>query len=231
MRTAHRAAYEAVLAAAQSLIAAGLTAGTSGNVSARCDDGPIVITPTSLPYDQMTTDDLVLLSPDGERLAGESTPSSEAALHLACYRAFAEIGSVLHCHPAYATMFACARQPVPPVIDEALLFVGGEVAVAEYAMSGTPEVGENAVRVLGETGSALLASHGMVTVAASPGAALHQAGVVEHCAKVAWGARALGGHVPIPPAAADRLGQVYRTARHRHRGPDGWAGVTDSASR
>ena len=213
MRSSHRDGYHAVLAAAQAMAPAGLSAGTSGNVSARLDDGLIVITPTALPYDQMAEDDLVLLTPDGEQLASHRQPSSEVALHLACYRAFDEIGSVLHSHPPYATMFACARQPVPAVIDEAVIFLGGGIPVAGYAMSGTAAVGTNAVRVLGDNGSALLASHGMVTVAAGPSAAVHQAGVAEHCARVAWGVRALGGHARLPDDSIDSLGASYRAAR------------------
>jgi L-fuculose-phosphate aldolase len=213
MEKSYQAVCESVLAAARGMITTSLTAGTSGNVSARLDDGRIVITPTSMPYDKMTVADLVLLSPDGEQLAGSRAPSSERLLHLACYRAFSEVGSVLHSHPGWATMFACAGQPVPPVIDEAVLFVGGEVKVAEYAMSGTAEVGTHAVRVLGEAGSALLANHGLVTVAATPGAALHQAGVVEHCARVAWGVRALGGHVPLPEQTLRQFAAVYRSSR------------------
>jgi L-fuculose-phosphate aldolase len=213
MLTSHQAAYAAVLAAARRMSETGLTVGTSGNVSARLDDGHIVITASSVPYDEMTTADLVLLTPDGEQVAGSRSPSSEKLLHLACYRAFSEVGSVLHSHPTYATMFACARQPLPPVIDEAVLFVGGEVQVAGYAMSGTAEVGANAVPALEKAGSALLASHGLVTVAASPAEALHQAGIVEHCAQVAWGARFLGGHVPLPGRTARDFADVYRFSR------------------
>jgi L-fuculose-phosphate aldolase len=206
-------AFAAVLAAANGMLETGLTAGTSGNVSARLDSGHVVITPSSLPYKEMTIGDLAVLTMDGEQVSGPRPPSSEKLLHLACYRAFDEIGAVLHCHPAYATMFACARRPVPPVIDEAVIFVGGQVAVADYAVSGSAAVGANAVAVLGEVGSALLANHGLVTVAADPAAALHQAGVVEHCAQVAWGARALGGHVPLAPAALESLAAAYRLTR------------------
>ena len=81
-------------------------------------------------------------------------------------------------------------------------------------MSGSAEVGVNAAAVLGHVGSALLASHGLVTIAASAGDALRQAGIVEHCAHVAWGARALGGHAPLPAQAAEDLSSVYRYVRH-----------------
>ncbi len=207
------AALAAVLAAARGMLELGLTAGTSGNVSARLDDGHIVITPSAVPYQEMNTADLAVLTLAGEQVAGPRPPSSERLLHLACYGAFGEVGAVLHSHPPHATMFACARTPVPPVIDEAVLFVGGEVPVAAYALSGSAGVGANAVAVLGRVGSALLANHGLVTVAATPAAALHQAGVVEHCAHVAWGARAFGGHVPLPPEALTSLADVYSRAR------------------
>lgn len=207
------AAFAAVLAAARGMLELGLAKGTSGNVSARLGDGHIVITPASVPYQDMTIDDLAVLTPAGQQVAGVRAPSSERLLHLACYAAFCEVGAVLHSHPVHATMFACARQPVPPLVDEAAAYVGGEVPVAAYAMSGTADVGTNAVAVLGAVGSALLASHGLVTVAASPGEALHQACVVEHCAQVAWGVRALGGHVPLPPEALRSFAEAYRSAR------------------
>ena len=209
------AMYAAVLAAATGMLESGLTSGTSGNVSARLENGCILITPSSMPYQHMTPRDLVVLDPDGNVVDGLRVPSSERLLHLACYRAFDEVGAVLHSHPPYATMFACARRPVPPVIDEAVLFVGGEIPVAEYAISGSAEVGANAVRVLRGVGSALLANHGLVTVAATPDKALHQAGVVEHCAHVAWGVQVIGGHVPLPGQTLRELGDGYRSERAR----------------
>lgn len=208
------AVFAAVLTAAKQMLDTGLTAGTSGNLSARLDEGHIVITPSSVPYQTMTTADLVVLGMDGEPVGEGPAPSSEKLLHLACYDAFSEIGAVLHTHPPYATMFACAHQPVPAVIDEAVVFAGGEVPVARYAISGSADVGRNAVAVLRACGSALLANHGLVTVAATPAKALHQATIVEHCAHVALGARLLGGHVPLPGKAASDLSAVYQYVRH-----------------
>jgi L-fuculose-phosphate aldolase len=206
-------AFAAVLAAANGMLELGLTVGTSGNVSARLDDGHIVITPSALPYPEMTAEDLAVLTLGGEQVGGPRPASSERLLHLACYRAFAEIGAVLHSHPPYAAMYACARKPIPAVLDEAVIFVGGEIPVAGYAMSGSAGVGQSAVAVLGQAGSALLANHGLVTVAADPGQALHQAAIVEHCAQVAWGVQALGGHVPLPADALESFAAVYRRSR------------------
>ncbi len=80
-----------------------------------------------MPYPELTPADLVLVDLDGKQLGGRLAPSSEMSLHLACYRAFPEIGSVIHSHPPYATMFACARQPVPALIDEGVIYIGGDV--------------------------------------------------------------------------------------------------------
>jgi L-fuculose-phosphate aldolase len=215
------AARAAVLAAAQGMLSHGLSSGTSGNVSARLGDGRIVITPSQLPYPELDLADLVVIGLDGER-AGPArpgrVPSSESQLHCACYQAFPEIGAVLHSHPPFATMFAAARQPVPAVIDEAVLFLGGDIPVADYAPSGSARVGDNAARVLADRSSALLASHGMVTIAASPAQALHNAVVTEHCAQVAWGARALGGHAALPASTKQAFGRVYRQARRSAHG-------------
>src|SRR6201992_1335555 len=95
---------DAVLAAAKDMLRRGLVEGTAGNISARREDGNLVITPSSVDYADMTLDDLVLVDPDGgvlHAVEGRS-PSSEMKLHLACYHAFDDIGSVLHRPPVWA---------------------------------------------------------------------------------------------------------------------------------
>jgi L-fuculose-phosphate aldolase len=219
---AENEARAAVLAATKGMLDHGITSGTSGNVSARLSGGTVVITPSGLPYQEMGPGDLVVITMTGEPVSPAAdglAPSSEHQLHTACYRAFPEIGAVLHSHPPYASMFAAARQPVPAVIDEAVIFLGGEIPVAPYAISGSAQVGENAVTMLADRASALLASHGLVTVAATPAQALHRAVVSEHCAQVAWGTRALGGHVPLPTATLDTFGGAYRRARDQPPSP------------
>jgi L-fuculose-phosphate aldolase len=202
--------HEQVLAAAKDMLRLGLTAGTSGNVSGRLDNDRVVITPSSLSYEAMTLDDLVVLDMDGKVVEGSRSASSEKGVHLACYRDFDEVQSVIHSHPIFATMFACARIPIPASVDEFTLYVGGEVPVCDYAMSGTDELAENAAAMLKDVGTALLASHGMVTVGPTTERALHQAGVVERAAQIVWGARALGGAVPLPDKVNSDFAGVYK---------------------
>lgn len=205
--------HDEVLAAAKDMLRLGLTAGTSGNVSGRLEDGSVVITPSSIDYDTMTLSDLVVLDAAGEVIEGTRSPSSEKLVHLACYKRFPEVQSVIHAHPVYASMFAVARQPIPSAIDEFAVYVGGDVPVADYAMTGSSELGENAADCLVDVGSALLANHGTVTVSDSPAKAIHQLGVVERAAQIVWGARILGGDAELPSSTNETLGSYYRMMR------------------
>ncbi len=202
-----------VLAAAKDIARRGLVEGTSGNVSGRLDDGRVCMTPSSLAYDAMTLDDLVVVDLDGEVLEGERGPTTEKALHLACYRSYPEIGGVIHSHPVYATMFAVARQPVPAAIEEVTVYIGGDIEVCEYTTTGTDELGEVVAAGLADRAATLLANHGMVTVGSTVEKALHAAAVVERTAQIVWGARLLGPAHPLPDKVNDDFAGVYRFVR------------------
>lgn len=202
---------DAVLDAAKDMLRRGLVEGTAGNISARREDGNIVITPSSVDYADMVLDDLVLVDSEGAVLTAKDgrSPSTEMSLHLACYRAFDDIGSVIHSHPVWATMFAVARQSIPACVDEFAVYCGGEIRCAEYAASGSPDVGDNAVKALQDRAAALIANHGLVAVGPRPDKVLHVTALVERTAQIAWGARALGGPVPIPDEVNKNFAAVY----------------------
>jgi L-fuculose-phosphate aldolase len=205
----------AVVAAAKDMLRRGLVEGTAGNISARRADGSIVITPSSVDYADMVLEDLVQVDPEGAVLQARDGrhPSSEMKLHLACYQAFDDIGSVIHSHPVWATMFAIAHEPIPACIDEFAVYCGGDVRCTDYAASGTPDVGANAVKALEGRGAALIANHGLVTVGPRPDKALHITALVERTAQIVWGARALGGPVPIPDDVNRNFAGVYSYLR------------------
>ena len=210
-------AHTRVLAAAQEMRRRGLVEGSAGNVSARQRDGTIVITPAGVDYADMALDDLVVVDGDGHTLAtrNDRSPSSERRLHLACYRAFDDVGAVIHSHPVHATMFAVARQGIPAVIDEFAMYVGGDVRCTEYAPSGSAGVAENAVAALAGRGAALIANHGLVAVGPDPASALHVSMLVERSARIIWGARALGPSYPLPDDT-DRQFASYYLDQRRH---------------
>ena len=203
----------AVLAAAKAMYAKGLVEGSAGNVSGRAGDGTFCLTPSSLGYETMTPADLTFVTAEGTVVAGDGHPSSEKALHLACYARWPEVGGVVHCHPLYASMFAVARQPVPAAIEEVVIYIGGDVEVCDYHLTGSDELGEAVAAALGERSAVLMANHGLVTVGKDPADALHAALVVERTAHIVWGARLLGVPGAVPKKVNEDFAGIYRWVR------------------
>lgn len=204
-------AAEAVLATAKDMLRRRLVEGTAGNISARREDANIVITPSSVDYSEMQLDDLVVIDPEGATISAKEgrSASSEKLLHLACYKAYDDIGSVIHSHPVHATMFAVTHQDIPACIDEFSIFVGGSVRCTRYAASGTPDVGAAAVDALAGRGAALIANHGMVSVGPTPASALHITALVERSAEIVWGAKALGPIQELPDKVNEGFAAIY----------------------
>ena len=103
-----------VLDANLDLVTRGLVLGTWGNASAiDRHRGLVVIKPSGVSYDAMQSSDMVVVDLDGNVVEGELRPSSDTATHVALYRAFAEIGGIVHTHSHYATCWAQACRPIP----------------------------------------------------------------------------------------------------------------------
>jgi len=204
-----------VLACAQQLLRTGMVEGTAGNLSARLSPEHVVMTPSSLDYESMQVDDLVVVDLQGNVVEGTRPPTTERSLHLACLRAHADIGAVIHSHAVFSTMFAVARQPIPCVIEEFEVYVGGEVPVAEYRLTGSAELGDEVARHVGERGAVLMANHGLLTVGRDLADAMKVASLVERTAKIVWGSRLLGAPVPLPDDTLRRFAPIYKAMRSR----------------
>lgn len=184
---------------AKKMWAAGLVVGSAGNVSRRTGAARIAITPTSVQYESLAADDVVYVDlATGKAVDSIREPSYELPLHLAIYRSHPEIGAVIHTHSPYVTALSVLRRPLPPVIDEMLVYFGGPVEVADYAFTGTDAVGLNVVRALGDRTGVILANHGNVCVGRDLEHALHIALVMESCAKVYVEALRIGEPVALP---------------------------------
>lgn len=204
---------EQVLWAAQEMLRRGLVEGTAGNLAARLPDGTAVLTPSSLDYLTMTLDDLVVCDLDGNVLEGERSPTTEKALHLTALRAYPEIGATMHCHAKFATMFALTRTPIPAVIEEFDVYVGGDVEVADYRTTGTDGLAAEVASHVGRKAAVLMANHGLFAVGKTPEDVLHVAQLVERTAEIVWGARALGEIVPLPDEVNRQFSGYYRYGR------------------
>lgn len=205
-----------VLHVAQAIHAAGLVVGTAGNVSGRMPDGETVcMTPSSLPYEGMTLDDLVIVDLDGNKVGDTGgNPTTEKVLHLDCYKKYPEVGGVVHTHAAYASMFAVARQPIPAAIEEVVIYLGGDIPVCEYRTTGTDELGDEVSARLVDRSAVLVANHGVVCIGKHAEDALHAALVTERTAQIVWGARQLGPLGEIPAKVNQDFANVYDFVRH-----------------
>jgi L-fuculose-phosphate aldolase len=139
----------------------GLVVGKSGNLSVRIPkEDTVLITPSMTEYPVLKPEDIPLVNLEGKVLEGNMPPSTEKIMHLAVYNARKDAGAVIHAHPVYGTILGVTGKPLPPLIDEMAIRLGGQVEVAEYKLAGTVELAESAVKGLGNRTAVFLANHG-----------------------------------------------------------------------
>ena len=232
----------AVIAVARQLGPRGLSAGTSGNVSARCDrDGApgFLITPSAMPYEAMTPEALAWVALDQPALdqpaldeatplappahwAGSHAPSSEWRMHRDLLAQRPEVHAVVHAHAPAATALACLpdvqRTGIPAFHYMIAVAGGDDIRCAPYATFGTAALSAHAVAALEGRTACLLAHHGILALGASPDDALAVAVEVETLAQMFVHARAAG--TPAVLDAAEMTRVLERFARYRSTGTD-----------
>jgi len=191
----------------RSLLDDDLTTGTGGNLSARLDEEHVAISPSGVPYEDITPADVPVVRTDGTVVEGDVEPSTELPMHLAVYENRPDVGGVVHTHSPYATTFASLGEAIP-ASHYLLSFTGSEVPVAEYETHATQELGEAAVDALGdEYNATLLRNHGVLTADEDLDSAYTVALMVEYCARIHYQARAIGEPEILPDDEIDRLSE------------------------
>ena len=198
-----------IVEACRKMNATGLNQGTAGNVSARCGEG-FLLTPTSLPYDAMQPEDIVMMSFDGT-YDGRRGPSSEWRFHRDILRERPDVNAVLHCHSMYATTLAIHHKPIPAAHYVVGLAGGSTIRCAKYATFGTQQLSENALEALRDRRACLLAHHGQISLGKSPTDALSLAIEVEALARMYVQALTIGE----PPILSEE--EMARVIEQMHR--------------
>jgi L-fuculose-phosphate aldolase len=152
------AARRQVAEAGRRLVADGLVLGTAGNISTRIGD-LVAISPSSIPYHLVTTEDVCVVDLAGTPVAG-LPPSSETPMHLAIY-AHTDAGAVVHHHGLASAAVSTVVSELPPLHYYALR-LGGPTRVARYATFGTEELARSVLAALEDRTAALLQNHGAV---------------------------------------------------------------------
>jgi len=183
----------------------------SGNVSVRVSEEHVAITPTSIPYEDMSVDDLVIIDLDGGLVEGKHKPSSETPMHTTVYKDIPEARAVVHTHSPFALAFATVGRSIPVISTEGLA-VRGPVPVAEYACPGTEAQGRAAIkamkgppRVMGT----LLKNHGVLVTGTNLFNAYSTACRIEMAAKVYFLALQVGEPDALTDEQIREIRNVY----------------------
>ena len=199
---------EQVLDANKEIARRGLAPHTFGNASGIDRSGAqplVVIKPSGVDYSALTAADLVVTDLDGKIVEGSLRPSSDLDTHTLLYRAFPQIGGIVHTHSEFATSWAQAGRAIPclgtthadyfhgpvPVtlpltaeqVAEAYVRNTGAVIVERFRSEGLDPVAIPGV---------LVAGHAPFTWGASPAAAVEHADVLEYIARLAFRSVLLG---------------------------------------
>ena len=172
--------------------------------------GLVVIKPSGVPYDELSPEKMVVVDLSGNRVESSLSPSSDTATHLELYRAFPEIGGVVHTHSPHAVAFAQAGRDIPAYGTTHADFAFGDVPCAD-ALSDEEITGEYekntglviarcfAERELDPAAipAVLVKSHGPFTWGANAKKAAEHAAVLEIIAGMALETEALGGRTPV----------------------------------
>ncbi|MCI5880385.1 MAG: L-ribulose-5-phosphate 4-epimerase [Clostridium sp.] len=197
----------------------GLVTFTWGNVSAiDRESGLFVIKPSGVEYESMKPEDMVVMDLNGNRVEGKLRPSSDTPTHLELYKAFPEIGGIVHTHSSYATSWAQAGRSIPcygtthadyiygevpcvrcltkEEIDEAYETNTGKLIVSEFKRSKKEIMAVPAV---------LCKNHGPFTWGKDAKDAVHNAVVLEEVAKMAYRTESINSKVePAPQELQDK---------------------------
>ncbi|MCI8287924.1 MAG: L-ribulose-5-phosphate 4-epimerase [Lachnospiraceae bacterium] len=197
----------------------GLVTFTWGNVSALDrESGYFVIKPSGVEYDKLTPEDMVVVDLNNKKVEGRYNPSSDTATHAELYKAFPEIGGIVHTHSTYATSWAQAGRAIPCYGTTHADYIYGEVPcirclfaeeIAEAYEENTGHLIVNEFRRLCKdpmsVPAVLCQNHGPFTWGKDAKDAVHNAVVLEEVARMAYLAECINHHIqPAPQELQDK---------------------------
>jgi ribulose-5-phosphate 4-epimerase/fuculose-1-phosphate aldolase len=202
---------EQVVEFGKSLFERGLTAGSSGNLSVRLNDGDgWLLTPTNASLGRLDPARLSRLAWDGRLQSGDA-PSKEAFLHRAMYRERPGAGAIVHLHSTHSAAVSCMcglnhDDCIPPLTPYFVMKIG-RLPLLPYHRPGDPALGDAIGALARKHAAVLLANHGPVVSGSSLEAAVYAAEELEETAKLFLMLR----DVPVRPLDAQQIAELKTT--------------------
>ncbi len=183
-----------ILEISKKLITAGVIHNGHGNVSIyNRESGLAAITPSAVPYEDRELEDICVVDLDGNIVEGKWKPTWECSMHLIYYKKRPDINAVVHTHAPKATVFGIiGTEPMPMVLNESSMGIGGAVPIAPYARPGSEELAVVTCEAVGDGFAAIMAHHGLITVGPTIDLAFIATAAVESTAKTIILARSMG---------------------------------------
>lgn len=198
---------EQICRIATSMFARGLTAGSSGNISVRLDDGRLLVTPTGTSFGMLDPARLSLFDAAGRFVSGDA-PTKEMPLHSAFYETRgAKTGAVVHLHSTHSVAVSLmpdvdADNVFPPLTAYSIMRLG-KVKLLPYFRPGDAAIGEAIRGLAGKRSAVLLANHGPVVAARDLEAALYAMEELEETARLALLTRGMSPKMLTPAQVRD----------------------------
>ncbi|MDC9583186.1 L-fuculose-phosphate aldolase [Xenorhabdus sp. PR6a] len=199
-----------IIATCLKMNALGLNQGTSGNISARYQDG-FLITPAGIAYEKLTPDQIVYVSYQGE-YAADKVPSSEWHFHLSCYQARPDLNAVVHNHAVNATAVSILNHAIPAIHYMIAVTGTNYVPCIPYATFGTAELADNVKKGITHSKALLMQHHGMIAMEVSLEKALWLANEIEILAQLYLKVLPIAETVPI--LSATEMQRVLEKFKH-----------------
>lgn len=145
------------------LLKEGHVIGSAGNVSIRIKKDEkeyVLITPSNVQYYEMVPEDILTIDMEGKVIEGKRNPSVEKKMHLSIYKEREDVNAIIHAHSIYSTVLSALNMVIPPIFEEFVPYIGGEVLCANYGEAGSEELAGGVLSALEERNAVLLANHG-----------------------------------------------------------------------
>lgn len=201
----------------QTLMNYGLVVWSGGNVSGRIPGtAHFLIKPSGLLYDELSPENMVLCTLDGEVVpgtqGGDRQPSSDTAAHAYTYRKMPEVGGVVHTHSPYATAWAARGEEIPCVLTAMADEFGGNIPIGPFATIGDDSIGRGIVETLRghRSPAVLMKNHGPFTIGRTPREAVKAAVMCEDIARTVHIARQGGKPEMLAKEEIDSLHARYQ---------------------